>query len=742
MQASLGAIAATGGSMHAERQLAQSPVVGDARPWFRRTCRWVQTNLNEDDPASYDQAFWTAYWHRTHAQGVIVNAGGIVAYYPTRFEWHHRADRLGSRDLLGEIAAAARAEQLTFVARMDSTRTYEEVFKAHPDWFARMRDGAPFRAGRLYTVCVNGPWLTECVPAMLREIAERYRPDGFTDNSWSGLGQDSICYCAHCDRRFRDTSGLSLPERVDWNDRPYREWIAWNYERRVEIWEAHNRVTHEAGGPDCDWAGMVQGDPARMCAEFRSPSRLLSRARIVMLDWQARAPNEAPYVNAVAGHFIRSVVGPATLAPESTPLYQGPSSPIFRHAAKPEPEARLWAIEGWAGGIQPWFHHLGASQWDQRQFRAAGPLGQWHAAHQDVLVDREPLAAVAVAWSERNIDWYGRGESAERVRRPFHGVVDALVAHRIPWIAVDLDRLEDALAPTCTLVLPDVAAMSSAQCEAVRRFVARGGGLVATGETSRRDEWGDPLADFALADVLGAHAVGEARGAYAGQVSAWSSPDGHTYLERRGADAATARGDEIFAGLEDTSVFPFGGRLTVVKAADDARVALWSVPPYPASPPEDVRRGAGESAPALLLRAPAGSGRVAFVPADLDRCFNRDRLPDHGRLLANILRWATTAPIPVEVAGPGLLDVHLYRQDRRLVLHIVNLTNPATWRAPVTEVYPVGPLEVQVRVPSGVHARAARCLVDVTQRPVLSRTADDLRFVIGSVLDHEVIVIE
>jgi hypothetical protein len=98
--------------------------------------------------------------------------------------------------------------------------------------------------------------------------------------------------------------------------------------------------------------------------------------------------------------------------------------------------------------------------------------------------------------------------------------------------------------------------------------------------------------------------------------------------------------------------------------------------------------------------------------------------------------------MPVDVRGPGLLDVHLYRQGRRLVLHIVNLTNPATWRAPVTEVYPVGPLDVRVRVPSGVHARAARCLVDVTERPVLSGTADDLRFVIGSVLDHEVIVIE
>ena len=124
MQASLGALAATGGSpRHAAEAAPRSTSADDGRPWFRRTYRWVQTNLNEDDPASYDQTFWTGYWRRTRAQGVIVNAGGIVAYYPTRFDWHHRADRLGSRDLLGEIRAAARDEQLTFVARMDSTRT-------------------------------------------------------------------------------------------------------------------------------------------------------------------------------------------------------------------------------------------------------------------------------------------------------------------------------------------------------------------------------------------------------------------------------------------------------------------------------------------------------------------------------------------------------------------------------------------------------------------------------------------
>ncbi|HEX9189774.1 MAG TPA: beta-galactosidase, partial [Vicinamibacteria bacterium] len=240
--------------------LPAAPVLDDTgRPWFRRTRRWVQTNLNEQDPAAYDAAPWTEYWKRVRAQGVIVNAGGIVAFYPSRFPWHHRALALGGRDLFGEILTAARSAGLTVLARMDSTRTYEDVFRDHPEWFARDADGRPFRAGDLYTVCVNGPWVKECIPEILREIGERYRPDGFTDNSWSGLGQDRVCYCGSCRAAFPTAASTDLPVRVDWDDPAYRAWVKWSYARRTEIWDEYNRVALEAGGPDCHWLGMGQG---------------------------------------------------------------------------------------------------------------------------------------------------------------------------------------------------------------------------------------------------------------------------------------------------------------------------------------------------------------------------------------------------------------------------------------------------------------------------------------------------
>jgi hypothetical protein len=64
-----------------------------------------------------------------------------------------------------------------------------------------------------------------------------------------------------------------------------------------------------------------------------------------------------------------------------------------------------------------------------------------------------------------------------------------------------------SLAALRTLILPNVAALSDAQCAQLAEFVRAGGGLVATSETSLCDEKGVPRDDFGLADLFGASFV-------------------------------------------------------------------------------------------------------------------------------------------------------------------------------------------------------------------------------------------
>ena len=201
-------------------------------PWYRRVMRWGQTNIREIDalPERYDIGWWVDHWRRTRVGGVIVNAGGIVAYYPSAFELHRRSPYLGDRDLFGEVTRAAHDHGIVVVARMDSSRAGERFYYEHPDWFTVDAEGAPYRAGDFdcpfYTACISGPYYREYLPRVLQEICERYRPEGFSDNSWSGLSRAAICYCPNCRAAFAEFSGgLALPRSKNWDDKTYRAWI-------------------------------------------------------------------------------------------------------------------------------------------------------------------------------------------------------------------------------------------------------------------------------------------------------------------------------------------------------------------------------------------------------------------------------------------------------------------------------------------------------------------------------------
>jgi hypothetical protein len=718
-----------------------------AAPWYRRAMRWGQTNITERDPVRYDIPWWREYWKRTSVQGVIINAGGIVAYYPSKFPLQHQAEFLGGRDLYGELARAAHEDGLAVLARMDSSRVGEDFFRAHPDWFARQLSGEPYRAEGQYTTCVNSAYYDEYIPAVLAEIMERSHPEGFTDNSWSGLGRNSICYCENCARKFHDKSGQTLPRARDWNNSVYRQWIEWNYERRLEIWDLNNRATKAAGGPNCLWIGMNSGSVTSQSQSFRNFAEICKRAEMILLDHQARADATGFQQNGDAGKLVHGLLGWDKLMPESMSLYLNGRNQ-FRVSSQPAAEARMWMLEGIAGGISPWWHHVGAYHEDRRAYHTAEPVFRWHKEHAPYLANRRPVASVGVVWSQKNTDYYGRDDAANLVDLPYRGFAQALLGARIPYLPVNADHIDRDADQFSALALPNVGALSDAHCAAIRRFAARGGGLVATSATSLYDEWGDARPDFALADLFGAHATPNTAVRRPGaQVQ-------HTYLrlspELRAQIWGPKAGDEpsavgerhaVLRGFEETDILPFGGLLDAIRTDPGVTVPLTFIPLFPIFPPETAWMRQPKTDIAGLVLNTAGQSRVAYMPADLDRRYASENLPDHGAVLANLVRWAAADRIPLGVRGPGMIDCHLYRQPGRLVLHLVNLTNAATWRAPMDDTIPVGPLQVKVQLPADVRGSRAECLV-AGRKPAVSVREKWASFELSSVSDHEVVILE
>ncbi len=738
-----------------------------AKPWYRTVTRWGQVNINEKDPQQYDIPWWRSYWRRTNTRGIIANAGGIVAYYPTKIPLHRKAEYLGNGDLFGDLCRAAHKDGLAVFARMDSNRAHEEFYQAHPDWFAVDAAGKAYKADDLYISCINSPYYNQHIPAVLTEIATLYHPEGFTDNSWSGLGRDTICHCSWCRQGFHDKTGYDLPTAADWNSAVYKAWIRWNYARRTELWELNNRITRTAGGPDCIWSGMNGGGVSGQSKSFRDFREIARRADIIMLDDQARTDTGGFQHNGETGKLIHGILGWDKLIPESMAMYQA-HKPWFRVASKPEPEARMWMIEGLAGGIQLWWHIVGAYQEDRRMYHNPEALFHWEAAHEAYLLNRRPVATVGVVWSQENMDYYGRDNTAERVELPWKGITSALIRARIPYLPVHADDIDRDAAGLAVLILPDLAVMTEEQVSAVAGFVGRGGSLIATGNSSLLDADGNARPDFALGDLFGAHLT-TPRDVFAKPTSDRLAGEAyHTYLRltpelrsrvdgphQPGEPAATGPRHPVLKGFEETDILPFGGLLDPLRVDVGSQVLLTFIPQFPVYPPEKAwMRVPKTDIPGLVLRSGEKedgggrkAGRVAFLPADIDREYGRSNLPDHGDLLKNIVMWAADEHLPVTVEGAGLVDVHLYRQHGRLVLHLVNLTNENTWRQSLDELISIGPLQVKVRLPAGPAADGPAIDGHRLQLLVAGRTAAATvssgwcHFTVDRVLDHEVVVI-
>jgi hypothetical protein len=309
------------------------------------------------------------------------------------------------------------------------------------------------------------------------------------------------------------------------------------------------------------------------------------------------------------------------------------------------------------------------------------------------------------------------------------GWYQALVEARIPFEMVH-DRLLDAehLAPFKTLILPNISALSDEQCRQLANFVRTGGGLVATHETSLRDEWGERRTNFGLAELFGVNFAGRTE-----------SRMQNAYL-RLEHDAA--RNHPLLRALEHAPRIIHGvSRVEVEPREKFPPSPLTLIPSYPDLPMEKVYPRVAKTDVAQVFCREAGRGRVLYFPWDIDRTFWEVLSLDHFCLLRNAVEWATNEEALVRVDGPGILDVTLWRQKHSWTVHLVNLTNPMMMKGPIRELIPVGPQRVEVRLPEGVKARRVRLLA-ADASPKIQREGSLLKLTVQSILDHEIVAID
>jgi putative glycosyl hydrolase-like family 6 (GHL6) protein/glycosyl hydrolase family 42 (putative beta-galactosidase) len=685
--------------------------------WFDRPMRWVQLTLVENDPGRFDPQFWLDAFRRLHADAATLSAGGIVAYYPTDVPLHHRSAWLGDSDPFGMLVTGCRALNMNVVARVDPHAVRDDVRQAHPDWIAVAPDGKPRRHWAnpdLWVSCALGPYNFEFMDRVNREIVAKYGVDGVFANRWAPQGGD--CYCVHCQENFRRATGRELPRTTDPRDPARHAFVEWRVARLTELWK--------------HWDAGIRGVRAEARFIPNGPPDMKTAAELADIqfaDFQARRGLTPPWANGRRAKEFRAVMGRRPVAGIFSVGLEEPYR--WKDSVQTDPEIELWVADATANGMRPWVTKFSGVVYDRRWLPAVERIYDWHYRHERYLRNERSLARVALLHSEQSDAFHPGVAEGDRHADHMLGMYQALVEARLPFDLVHEALLTpDRLDQYKVLVLADAAALSTAQCDAIRRYVRRGGSLVATFASSLYDEDGARRQDFGLADLFGVSFAGRVEG-----------PMHNSYLNLE--SGAGGRRHPLLDGLDGTPRIINGVFRLDVRSPQPYASPLTLIPPYPDLPMEDVYpRVPHTDTPGVYLHE-AGTSRIVYFPWDIDRTFWDVLAVDHLRLLTNAVKWAANEPAPLEVAGPGVLDVTLWRQRASTTVHLVNLTNPMMMKGPLREAIPVGPLHVRVRLRDRTRPSKVTLLTAGTTVPV--RVEDGVLAVdVPSVSIHEVIAID
>src|SRR6266849_3559992 len=330
-------------------------------PWYATMRRCGQINFNERDPLSMDTEAWADYWSSLKVDAVLLNGGGILAFYPTEVPYHRRSQFLGTSDLFGEMTAATRRRGMRVVARMDCNLAYEDALKAHPDWFERNSDGSPrphFESPWLFSTCMFSTYFSEQMPAIYREINQRYPVDGFFTNGWPSTGALRVCYCENC-RRLHEKLGGVPPADTDASNPLYRKYYQAYLDRVLELWRLWDNIARERS-PESVYVGNLGGG----IDTVKDVKEISGAAAWFNADHQGRS-GETPIWNcAQQGRVAQSVMQGRTIT-NVAGAYSN-SQPVWRHVSKAPAELTLWLAQTTASGMVPWFHWLGGEPEDNR----------------------------------------------------------------------------------------------------------------------------------------------------------------------------------------------------------------------------------------------------------------------------------------------------------------------------------------------------------------------------------------
>jgi hypothetical protein len=185
-----------------------------------------------------------------------------------------------------------------------------------------------------------------------------------------------------------------------------------------------------------------------------------------------------------------------------------------------------------------------------------------------------------------------------------------------------------------------------------------------------------------------------------------------------------------------------GGVFREIVPEPGVKVLASYMPPFPIYPPEFAWTAVPKTDKPVLTEydTPKG-GKAIYAAWDLDAVYGRAALPDHGDLIGNIAAYLLGGRMPFHVECGAYIDFKVYRQENRLIIHLINSNHTGFPQGYAEKNLPVGPVTMTIKVqgfnPAGVTATEDGGQVK------MSRGADGaLTLILDRLGVHQLIIVE
>ena len=675
-------------------------------PWQRRIRRVGQLNMTEHDPVSLNVEEWADFWASLKVGATFISVTGILAYYQTKVPFHKKGKFLGTRDFFGDCQEAAKKRGLRTIARLSPDLNWDDALQAHPEWFERDAHGNPVPdkdEPRLFRTCMFSTYMTDYIPAVMREVVSLYAVDAVFTNGWPPLGVLPTCYCGACSK-LPPTNTPAFWDKF--NDRVGLLWS--QYDAIAKTRHPSNFYFANLGGGVR--ASLNLARFGKICEWFQG-------------DNQGRGGEDAPVWLCTLQGRVCQATQEGKMATNVTGAWI--TGPIrWRNAAKSPEEIQMWFSETSASGLVPFYHLIGGETGmgeDHRLLQIPRDYFAWTAKHDAHFVNKRTIAKLGVVIGQRTQLFYKPQQDAS-MQQFVNGMYYALLEGRFLFDFVHEDKMDpEQLSKYSALILPNTALLSDQQCDQLRAYVKTGGSLLATFETSLYDENNQQRENFGLADVFGITKAGAIIGT-----------NGNAFYAR------IERQHDLLNGISNTAWLP--GAEYRVPLAPVADPVLTVVPGFPAYPPELAYPPIPHTKEPVVVMREQGASRLVYFSTDIERSMWVSGHPDLSRLLRNAINWMVRHEHPVTIDGSGLIEAFAYETEPGFALHLLNYTNPNTHRGTIREFFPIGAQTITFDIPEGrkiSHVQLLKSGATIPHR----RTKTGIAFTIPTVVDYEVAAI-